>query len=74
MYSLGCVLYFLLTRELLSQPLHRVGAFTERLQARLGIDIADLLCGMLSSDQYDRLFLAEVLEHTVFSGKSLTSF
>ena len=60
-YSIGCLLYYLLTKEFLKQPLKRVGVQTNQLKQRFGESITDLLCGMLCKDQMSRYVVDDIL-------------
>ncbi|CAL6072463.1 Kinase [Hexamita inflata] len=76
-YSIGCVLFFLLNDDYLTQPLKRVGETNRLLVQKFDKYVTDLLCGMLDGDQHTRYTIQQILDHpalNVAQAKHLYSF
>ncbi|KAH0573644.1 Kinase, CAMK CAMKL [Spironucleus salmonicida] len=70
-YSLGCILYLVLTRDYCPGEIQRHGKTTLKLNANFGPLITDLLNGMLEIDQSLRYSMDNVLNHIVFEQNSM---
>jgi serine/threonine protein kinase len=65
-YALGCVLFKVLTRQFCTKAINKASRGFQLLYNMQGQQIAYLLAGMLTSNQFERFSIDEVLSNQVF--------
>ncbi|CAL5998475.1 Kinase [Hexamita inflata] len=68
-YSIGCILYYLLTGLMIHTCIQRMSYHAYQIRTKYGADITDLICGMLDDNQYSRYTTEQILQHPAICGK-----